>query len=192
MKEFIRQRLTENLVGKTMVAYHGTPQPIKKFADTFVGGKNATDQEGPGIYFTTKLDEAIKYAGETGYIYKVDLTVRKLVSDKSSFDLSSLEGPITKLVKMSPNWKRVARGYDDDVEEGLYEMVSRYVGMSQSQKEAFIAVYNDVYKNDPVSFVRNMVKLGYDGLFLPARDEGGHIVIYNPKSINIVDTKKVG
>jgi hypothetical protein len=92
---------------------------------------------------------------------------------------------------MAPNWKQVARGYDADVKEGLSEMVYRYVGMAQSEKEAFVSAYIDVYKNNPVGFVRNMVKLGYDGVYLPTKSGGAHIVIYNPSLIEVVDSKQI-
>ena len=39
---------------KPIIAYHGTNNKIDKFVTDFVGGQNAMDQEGPGIYFTTK------------------------------------------------------------------------------------------------------------------------------------------
>ena len=38
--------------------YHGTNSDIQKFSDEFVGKEEATDQEGPGIYFTTLKEES--------------------------------------------------------------------------------------------------------------------------------------
>lgn len=172
---------------KNIVAYHGSPHKISSFSDEFVGGKEATDQEGPGIYFTTSVDEARKYTGDGGYLYKVQLTPKKLLSDDPNFDLDYLNKPITQLIKMAPNWKQVARGYD----EGIDEMIYKYVGMSQSEKEAFVNLFNDVYSNNAVSYVRNMVKLGYDGVYLPSRDGGAHIVIYNLSVIKLLDIEKI-
>ena len=40
--------------------YHGSPSPISKFPDDFVG--NGIDQEGPGIYFTSSSEDAVGYA----------------------------------------------------------------------------------------------------------------------------------
>jgi len=197
MREFIKKKLQEQLSSiseagvKTVKAYHGTPQKIKKFSDAFVGGSEAVDQEGPGIYFTTSFDEATKYGEGGGYVYQVKLSYGKLVSDKPNIDLDYLMGPMTKIVKMSPDWKKVARGYDDDLEEGLSEMVHRYVGMAQSEKEAFVVMYGEVYKSNPVAYVKNMVKLGYDGVYLPTNDGGAHIVIYKPSAIKVTGEKQI-
>ena len=59
---------------KPIIAYHGTNNKIDKFVTDFVGGQNAMDQEGPGIYFTTKEDDAYQYGN---YVHKVLLKPRK-------------------------------------------------------------------------------------------------------------------
>ena len=168
-------------------AFHGSPHKISNFSDEFVGGEEANDQEGPGIYFTTDSSDAVKYAEGGGYVYEVNLKVNNLVSNEPKSNLEYLTKPITKLIKMNPNWKNVAKGYD----EGLDDMVAQYIHMAQSEKEAFVAVYMNVYKENATMFVRNMVKLGYDGLYLPMKDEGAHIVIYNPSLIRVVNSKQI-
>lgn len=185
------QKLSETDESNNYVAYHGTPTKITKFSDSFVGGKDAMDQHGPGIYFTTSYDEALVYAGDNGFVYKVNLTPKNFVSDERNKNLNYLINPITKLIKLSPNWKRVARGYSDDVEEGLEDMLHKYIGMSSSEKEAFISVFMDIYKNDPVNYVKNMGKLGYDGIYLKRKDSGAHIVVYKPSIIKIIEAENV-
>jgi hypothetical protein len=193
MKLLIKKLLREyyDINDGTYIAYHGSPHKITKFSDMFVGGDKAKDQEGPGIYFTTSSDEAMGYAGDNGYVYKVELSVKKLLSNERDSKLNRLSGSVTKLIKAAPNWKRVARGYDDDVEEGLSEMVHRYIGMSNSEKEVFISVFMDVYRSEPVSYVKNMVKLGYSGVYLPTKNGGAHIVIYSPSSIKIIESNQI-
>jgi len=173
-------------VNGTIKAFHGTPNKIGQFSDEFVGGKEANDQEGPGIYFTTKSDEALKYAAG-GFVYEVDLKVKNLVSDEKAYDLEYLIEPVTKLIKMASNWKAIAKGYDD----GIEEMVGRYISMAQSEKEVFVTLYYDVYREEPVAYVKNMVKLGYDGVYLPAKGDDAHIVIYNPSTIHVTNAKRV-
>jgi len=174
-----------------ITAYHGTPQQITKFSDEFAGSKEATDQEGPGIYFTTKLDEAIKYATHGGYVYTVDLHPRKMLSSEMGSDFEYLKSSVTKLIKTAPNWKGMAMGYDEDINEGLNELVYQFISMGQSEKEVFVNLYHEVFKQHPHLFVRGMVKLGYDALYLPSRDEGGHIVVYNPKIIKVLNEKQI-
>ena len=70
MKTLIKKLLREGLIneGNNIVAYHGSREKIKKFTDKFVGGAEARDQEGPGIYFTTEEQEALDYAKGGGYL----------------------------------------------------------------------------------------------------------------------------
>ena len=76
MRDFIRQKLHENF-SDGYVAYHGSTAKINKFIDDFVGGKDAIDQHGPGIYFTSSINNA-RYYGE--YVYTVKLAPKKIVS----------------------------------------------------------------------------------------------------------------
>jgi hypothetical protein len=60
MKKLIKQQLRESLLPESIAGgeyhvFHGSPTKITKFMDDFVGGKEANDQEGPGIYFTTSI-----------------------------------------------------------------------------------------------------------------------------------------
>ena len=196
MKDFIKRKLKEALnednQSNAIIAYHGSPIKIEKFSNIFVGGKEAKDQEGPGIYFTTSKNDAIGYAGGVGnggYVYTVTLTVNNLLSnDNKSKDI---ESKIISLIQKSTNWKRLAMSYGDDLEEGLDSMIYKYVGMSRNDKEAFVSVFMDVYAHEPVIFVKNMVKLGIDGVYLPSKDGGANIVIYNQKSITINDVEQI-
>jgi len=169
-------------ISNQIIAYHGSPNKISKFQDAFVGGKEAKDQEGPGIYFTKSKEEAHGYAGKGGFVCKVILKPKKFVSTDLSHDLDYLTNTVTKLIKTSGNWERVAKGYDD----GLDDMVSKYISTSQTERDVFISLFNDVYQNDPINYVRNMVKLGYQGIYFPANEgHADHIVVYDPSIIKI-------
>ena len=74
----IDESLNETIKGGTYIMYHGSDHAFNKFTDEFVGGENANDQEGAGIYFTTSEEEANRYGR---YIYKVELKPRKLIDD---------------------------------------------------------------------------------------------------------------
>jgi len=187
----IGAEMNEGSESQVITAYHGSPQKIAKFSDEFVGGKEATDQEGPGIYFTTNVNETVGYASPNGYVYTVELRPSKMLSSKMAMNFEYLVPSVTKLIKSSPNWKGIAMGYSDDINEGLQELVYQFIGMGQSEKEVFVNLYHEVFKENPRLFVKGMVKLGYDALYLPAKDGGGHIVVYNPKIIKVVGQKQL-
>jgi hypothetical protein len=69
MKNLIQKILREEVSKSrnSILAFHGSKNKIEKFTDEFVGRREATDQEGPGIYFTTSREDAMAYGN---YLYK--------------------------------------------------------------------------------------------------------------------------
>jgi hypothetical protein len=173
---------------QTITAYHGRQTRYDSVEGLFSRiNNNGTDQEGPGIYFTTRVQEAMKYASPNGYVYKVELTPNKILSNEMSSDNEHLIPALIKLIKSAPNWKGIVKGYA----EGLDDMVYTYLNVSQSEKEVFLNLYHDVFKDIPKLFVSVMARLGYDALYLPAKHDGSHIVVYNPKIIRILDIEQM-
>jgi len=108
--------LLEVLKKQTIMAYHGSPQKITNFTDEFVGGEGATDQEGPGIYFTTNYKEALGYA-DGGYVYTAKLTPRLLFDETE--DINIEKRLIERLVLMSSDWKSTGRDWDENPRVGI-------------------------------------------------------------------------
>lgn len=172
--------LRESIKGGSYEAYHGSPTKIQKFSDEFVGGKEAVDQEGPGIYFTTSEEEANGY-GEN--IYKVNLTPR-LLFDQTPVNSKKLAPLILKLAKMAPDWMENAQNYDENPTKGLRDFVTSTINYNDNEKDCILQVWIDFYKNDTVSYVRNCVKLGIDGIIVTKEYKGiKHIIVYNPSII---------
>jgi hypothetical protein len=181
----IRQKLREGLLvevsgDKTITAYHGSPNKIMKFVDEFVGGKDANDQEGPGIYFTSSFDNAGHY-GE--YVHKVKLTPRKLLTTTPSSN--KIANLIKKMVLMAPDWEEKAQDWDENPNIGLREFITSTINYNDTEKDVAQQIWYDFYRYDPVDFVRNMVKMGIDGLMIPKEDGMFHYIIYNPSVIKI-------
>ena len=183
-KTVIKNILRENFVSETkqspIVAYHGSPKRILKFVDEFVGGEEAADQEGPGIYFTSSFDNAGHY-GE--YVHKVTLTPRKLLSTKPSSN--KLAGLIEKMVLMAPDWEMHAQDYDENPRIGLRKFIQSTIEYNDTEKDVLQQIWYDFYRYKPVDFVRNMVKMGIDGIMVPKENGVIHYIIYNPSIINI-------
>jgi hypothetical protein len=181
----IRQRLRESLLpeakaGKAITAYHGSPKRILKFVDEFVGGEQAADQEGPGIYFTSSFDNA-GYYGE--YVHTVTLTPKKLLTVTPSSN--KMAGLIQKMVMMAPDWEMHAQNYDENPRIGLRNFIESTIDYNDTEKDIAQQIWVDFYRYEPVDFVRNMVKMGIDGLMIPKNDGVVHYIIYNPAIIKI-------
>lgn len=176
--------LKENMSNHVTV-YHGSTKKISKFVDDFVGGKDATDQSGPGIYFTDTLSEAQHY-GE--YVYKAELDTSGFVSDEDESSEDYIED-LVSLIKMAPGWEDSARNFSEDPEDGVYDAAYMAVENNDDVANSFLQVWIDFYRYRPIDYVRNMVKLGYNGLIITNENAGlasaVHYIIYNPSIIKI-------
>jgi len=187
MKKLIKQQLRESLLpesidGGEYHVFHGSPTKITRFVDEFVGGKEAYDQEGPGIYFTTSEDEAHGYGDN---IYSVSLSPR-LLFDETPTNPKKLRPLITKLAKMAPDWEESAQNYDENPSRGLNDFVESTLQYNDNEKDCLLQVWIDFYRNDTVDYVRNCVSLGIDGIIVQKEYKNAkHIIVYNPSIINI-------
>jgi len=200
MKNFIKKIVKENLKNlinesdsvKTIKAYHGTKDKIDKFK--FTNKSDARNQEGPGVYFTINYDGAKGYAGDGGYVYTVELTPKRLLRNVAldKLDKNQLRDEVIKLIKMAPNWKSIAMNYGDTEEDGLDGMLYQYIETSKSKRRVFLFIYEDLYKNNPDIYIKNMIKLGYDGAYLKSKDGlNDNYAIYNSSVIKLVKTEQV-
>ena len=181
IKNILREALIPEITqGKSFVVYHGSPNKILKFVDEFVGGEKANDQEGPGIYFTSSFDNAGHY-GE--YVHKAILSPRKLLTTKPSSN--KIAGLIEKMVLMASDWEMHAQDYDENPKIGLRKFIESTIQYNDTEKDVVQQIWYDFYRYEPVNFVRNMVKIGIDGIMVPKENGVVHYIIYNPAIIKI-------
>jgi hypothetical protein len=99
------------------------------------------------------------------------------------------------MIKMSENWREKAQNYDYNPDIGARAAVNGAVEYNETEKDAFLQIWIDFYRYETVDFVRNMVKLGYDGLVVDgyggySDDDKKHIIVYNPNIIEILETSQ--
>jgi len=171
-------------------AYHGTPKEINKFVDDFVGGEDAHDQEGPGIYFTTDFEDASGYGS---YIYSVRINGDKFLDDENPASNVDVE-ELVSLIKMSEDWEMNAQDWAEDPEHGAYEAAHSAIQYNDTERDVFQQIWVDFYRYKAVDYVRNMVKLGYDGMVVTGyrdRENIKHIIVYNPSIIEVIDLDRI-
>ena len=176
--------LSEVIEGGEYKVYHGSENKIDKFVDDFVGAENATDQEGPGIYFTTSLDDARAYGK---YIHSAILRPRKLIDESSHQDVDVDE--LVELVKTAPDWEMHAQDWAEDPEAGIYAAVDSAIQYNENEKDLFQQIWYDFFRYNPVEYVRGMVKLGYDGQLIQKENGRQHIIVYNPNIIEGMESE---
>jgi hypothetical protein len=173
------------------VFYHGSEHKINSFTDDFVGGKDANDQEGPGIYFTSSWNNARSYGP---YVYTVKLNPKKFVSTENGKNAPLKE--IEWLLRQAPRWEIHAGNFNENPELGIKLAAKNFIQYNDNPHQQFLQAWIDFYKNEPLDYVRNMVKLGYDavkieGLESIIAQEGSitHIIVLNPAIIEFVEMK---
>jgi len=177
------------------VAYHGTPSPFGKFDITFTG--EGYDQEGPGIYFTSDYEDALKYTLNTGVVKKVELSLSKVVPLSGQAD----EGEARQLLLWSMGltseseldsmdedayWETMLSNWGEHPATAFESALSGFMSSYSSPHDLFMGLWHDFYRYDAVVYLKNMVKLGYDGVIIP-KDWGVHYVVFNPNVIQEIE-----
>ena len=189
-KTLIKKMLKESLLGEdklenlNLIAYHGSPTHFSDFSDEFVGAKEATDQNGPGVYFTSS--EAHSYTGEKGRVFNVELTPRIMYDDKvGSFTITPKI--VKELVMMANDWEGNAENHAYPFDKGLAKFLQSAFQYNDNDKDVLLQVWIEFYKQDGINFVRNCVSLGIDGIMVSDEYRDSiHYIIYNTKIIKII------
>jgi len=167
-----------------IIFYHGSNHKVDKLSDEYIGREKAIDQEGPGIYFTTSKEDAEMYGK---YIYTVKLNPKKILGKKKSTSVSKFD--LIKLIKMKEDWKMNAQDWSENPEVGVRKAAESSIEYNDTDKDVFLQVWIDFYRYSGREYVKNMAKLGYDGIFVPKENGINHFVVYNPLIINIVNVE---
>lgn len=182
----IEEPITEakSIKENKIIVYHGSNYDIQQFSNEFVGGEQAVDHMGPGIYTSdNKMEDAARYGK---YTYTLSLHPNKLLSDKTKRGITKQD--VIKLIKMKPDWQLNAQDWNENVYRGLMESVNTIMEQD-SAKDIITQVYIDYYFHQPKLFVQNATKIGVDGIIHTNIWGGGgqstHYIIYNPNIITI-------
>lgn len=188
VREVLRESVISEIIEDSFEAYHGSPNKIDRFVDDFVGGEKANDAQGAGIYFATNPKDA-SYYGDN--IYKVRISGKFLDRNAPKENVDPEE--LVKLIKMKDEWELMAQDYSEDPEAGAYEAAHMAIQYNHDEAEVWQQIEADFYRYDSVSYVRNMTKLGYDGIIVDAPSEvpgDKHIIVFNPNAIKFVEKIK--
>jgi len=189
VRNIVRKVLREEVIKETIedefIAYHGSPGEINRFVDDFVGGENVADQQGAGIYFASNPEDANHYGD---HIYKVRIK-GKFLDRNAPIENVDVE-ELVRLIKMKDDWEMNAQDYSEDPESGAYEAAYMAIQYNGDEAEAFQQIEADFYRYDSVEYVRNMTKLGYDGIIVDAPSDvpgDKHIIVFNPAAITLIE-----
>lgn len=191
MKIIITEQQLNNLIDNNgIIAYHASSHRFDIFKNDFVGGENANDAQGPGVYFTDNKEDASHYGK---YLYTVKLTPKKILSDRNKKGVTP--GLILKLIKMLPDWEMNVYDWDENLNKGL-KLSLEDIFDNDNAKDIITQVYMDYYRSQPLLYVQNCVKLGIDGIshvnvWGDGVNYSQHYIIYNPNIIEILNVEQI-
>lgn len=162
----------------TLSMYHGCKKPFEKFSYSFVGQGN--DEEGVGFYLTNNETDARRY-GDT--ILVVEAAIRKLVPTVTG---SPPRKEILSLMKKSPDIKTALMDWDENPHKALAMASSSIFKHDDTPHKAFLSVWWDFYRNHPIVYLQNMVKMGYDGVLIQKKEGVSHLVAFDPDKLKII------
>jgi len=185
--------------------YHGDQSKRSDFCnqnmdrDTQVAEANA---RGPGIYLTSDIDQANRYAYPNGYMYtvKIDTSRGRVISDddKSSKNKKFLFSLIKKAQLLNvetafygvSNYAEVS-DVSDVKDQHFINIINNYLS-----KETFIDSCLTVEKEffqDSNQWTKSMVELGVIGYIHEFKGAGiSHFIIYDCNVIKILAEKSYG
>jgi len=162
--------------------YHGDTSPDRNFRDQRWDRDPAVSSllaEGPGIYFTSRIEEAQQWYGP--YLYAARTSRRFRLLPKRRPTLAALyafygqASPEDQETFLS-NWP------DYTPRQAL----SRYAN-ADTLHDAFLGLYRDLFR-DPDSWVQAMRSMGYDGVMLSMmhRDPARYfLIVWSPEKLDI-------
>lgn len=160
--------------------FHGRTVPSKEFDLNRTGRQDANDAEGPGFYFTSCEKDARGYSGATGVIIKANLKLRKLTPKKAKMSELSF------LIKNAPDYVNTLTNWDENPKKAFDLAVKN----AFNDGAPYLQVWIDFYRYSPAEYLKNMVKLGYDGHEATWTKGLRHMIVYNPKAIGIIESKQ--
>jgi hypothetical protein len=177
--------INENINKIGITAYHGSNSEIDVFKNDFVGGQEAIDAQGPGVYFTNNRYDA-EHFGK--YLYTVSINTNKILSDRNKKGITPKL--IIDLIKLKKDWEMNAYDWDENLNRGLKKSVEAILD-NDNAKDIITQVYIEYYSSQPLLYVQNCVKIGIDGIsHVNVWGDGvttsQHYIMYNPNVINII------
>jgi len=163
--------------------YHGRTVRSTEFDLKYVGGREAKDQEGPGFYFTTMLDDARGYAGSNGIVLSVELAVRKWLPLTGAPKRREVE----RILRASPCLDDALTDWDENPVRAFQNALGSIIQYADSHRDALLRVWMDFYNrcNGSPEWCRQVTKLGYGGVIIP-KTGGLHAVVFDPSAIRDV------
>jgi hypothetical protein len=164
--------------------YHGRNNKSTSFSYDYVGRESANDNEGPGFYFTSDLNDSKQYAHPNGIILKCKISYNRLIIKTKTTHTKTDKKIILDLILNSPDKDYTLMNFDENPRSALKKAIDAYVFYPEAY-ESYQTIWRDFYRSAPAKYLRVLSKY-FDGQ-LTERQNLWHLVIYKPELITVVE-----
>lgn len=182
-----RLKLFEDFNKIPDIWYHGSD---KKFDVFNLSGINAdnTDQEGPGIYLSSDMEDARGYGQ---YIYTVKYAPKGIILDRTmKLTKSDNSKAISIIKKYCEGWEDIAANWHENPTAGLNVFIQSVNDAEEDRVGFWQSVWFDFFRYHPQKFLEGMAANGFDGLLLTGyrvkNNKIIHTIVYNTSIIDII------
>jgi len=179
--------------------YHGSPNRFEEFDISRSMSSTNTAQYGAGIYLTSKKEEALRYAGDRGYLYEVFVTSKGVIQVPTDYKQDDLNNkPLTQeevkaIIMDAPDYKERLLDFGDIDYEGLMSVIDRASDLYTTKDilPALNDLGSDFYNQNDALFLEAVTRhTGITGVSVPFEDKE-YLVIFSPKDIDITKVSPV-
>lgn len=162
--------------------FHGDTSPRVSFDDQVWDRDLSTSSPlefGPGLYFTTDLEQARSYGP---YVFEAT------VPDPKSFQLVPHSRPSLRELQ---RFFKLANEDDQEIfvsnwpDLNATEALRKYTHQT-TRYDALVSLYGDLHR-DPRDWVEAMRGLGYDGVVVDPRKQSGarYLIVWSPQRVRL-------
>jgi len=167
-------------VGTKDIWYHGRTTKAQVFDEERTGKGN--EQQGPGFYFSSDYKDAASYAYPDGIVMTAKIDIANLTPkefEESDFEVFVARADPDDLATTLSN-------YAEDPEEAKEAIKKAII----NDDDPYLTVWYELFRHDPVGYLKTMVELGYDGHEAIPNETIAirHLIVYNP---DVIDIQKV-
>lgn len=146
--------------------------------------------EGPGMYFTTSIEEAV------GYLHRMPDPVVYAARLRPSFRLLSGKPTLPFLLSIyaqasAEDQETLVTNFGVEYPAPMHAVqgVLRNYANASTKADAAIQLYHDLFRYDDGAYVAAMREAGYDGFIVPRRQAGSrqrdHLILWNVAAVEL-------
>ena len=186
------------------VMYHGTPYKFEVFDSQKLGGGH--DQYGPGFYFTSNKQTAMRYA-ENGYILEAKLDFKNPIPGDKPIDRNIAEKLLLRAHDVNSRkellnkfeqdeeawWESPLSDWDESPETAFNKLLQSVLDQENAQ-ESMQTIWYDGFRADNSKYMAEAYAMGIDGVILNNVFQDSNEVFaicFSPEQIQIINSEKV-